>query len=612
MKLQNTNKISSLLILANRPLTIEELRDSISSELEGNPPLWITRRPGRYGVDVYINNAMILLEQSNFQSKLKVNGDTMTQVLHIINEVLEPVRSNSMESPVYNPNAFQFLNQSENLNLGDHRVRTFRQQIVIEKKELIYKAEGRFTFFIPVDEGFKPVPRPRLIDKLVIDGHVIPSEVLFTAPTPDNVQYPTLVFSDNLKVVISFSKSQNKVYVQSNTLVGDASHTNGVVLAEIVKGNIPVRNGVVHLIARPLMVVDNTVRGFLESFKGIEKEDGPVYKFYETIRDFGDDIMTTISHLHDVTLFAPSNEALNEPNVKQMLQDKNRMKEILKLHYVKERLTLDKIKDKSVSQKARDFVGKSQVGVATAAEKKKLYFNVVQGPMENQTVTVEGGGVNATIITANIAATNGIIHIIDRLLGVPYTTVLDKLRTDPMLNSTYLLGQRRGFNDQLNDTKKRFTYFAPYDYAWKDAANNYPSTTKKLFMPEFSYHTKQILERHLIIADQAYTMAKLKEMSNDTLYLPAARDILKLRIKEHSENERYDENAIRPETSGYQVEWEGKKIRVIRPDVECTNGIIHVIGSVFLKDSDVRVTGGASLATLAPHLIMILIAKWHL
>ncbi|XP_018306001.1 fasciclin-1 isoform X3 [Mycetomoellerius zeteki] len=606
-KYNGSTKNLVLYHMSNRPLTIEELRDSISSELEGNPPLWITRRPGKYGVDVYINNAMILLEQSNFQSKLKVNGDTMTQVLHIINEVLEPVRSNSMESPVYNPNAFQFLNQSENLNLGDHRVRTFRQQIVIEKKESIYKAEGRFTFFIPVDEGFKPVPRPRLIDRLVIDGHVIPNEVLFTAPTPDNLQYPTLVFSDNLKVVISFSKSQNKVYVQSNTLVGDATHTDGVVLAEIVKGNIPVRNGVVHLIARPLMVVDNTVRGFLE-----EKEDGPVYKFYETIRDFGDDIMTTISHLHDVTLFAPSNEALNEPNVKQMLQDKNRMKEILKLHYVKERLTLDKIKDKSVSQKARDFVGKSQVGVATAAEKKKLYFNVVQGPMENQTVTVEGGGVNATIITANIAATNGIIHIIDRLLGVPYTTVLDKLRTDPMLNSTYLLGQRRGFNDQLNDTTKRFTYFAPYDYAWKDAANNYPSTTKKLFMPEFSYHTKQILERHLIIADQAYTMAKLKEISNDTIYLPAARDTLKLRIKEHSENERYDENAIRPETSGYQVEWEGKKIRVIRPDVECTNGIIHVIGSVFLKDSDVRVTGGASLATLAPHLIMILIAKWHL
>ncbi|XP_014486639.1 PREDICTED: fasciclin-1 isoform X2 [Dinoponera quadriceps] len=587
--------------MSNRPLTIEELRDSISSELEGNPPLWITRRSSTHGVDVYINNAKILLEQSNFQSKLKVNGDTMTQVLHIINEVLEPVRSNSAESQIYNPNAFQFLNQSENLNLGDHRIRTFRQRIIFEKKEAIFKTEGRYTFFIPVDEGFKPEPRPMKIDPLVIDGHVIPNQVLFTAPTPDNGQYPTLVFSENLKVTVSFLKAHNKVYVKSNTVVGDSNHPTGAVLAEIVKANVPVRNGVVHLIQRPLMVIDTTVRDFLESFKGIEKEDGPVYKFYETIRDFGDDIMSTISHLRDVTLFAPSNAALEEPGVKQILQDKKRVKEILNLHYVKERLPLEKIKDKTITQ------------VQTAADRKKLYFNVVQGPTGNQTVTVEGGGVNATIITANIAATNGIIHIIDRFLGVPYTTVLDKLRTDPMLNTTYVLGQRRGFNDQLNDTTKRFTYFVPYDYAWTVASERYPSTCKKLFMPEYSYHTKQILERHLVIADQAYTMSKLKEMSNDTISLPAARDTLRLRVKEHGENEKYDENAIRPEMQfGYSVEWQGEWIRVFRPDVECTNGIIHVMDKVFLKDSDVRVTGGASLATLAPHLIMILIAKWHL
>lgn len=46
--------------------------------------------------------------------------------------------------------------------------------------------------------------------------------------------------------------------------MGDANHQTGVVLAEIVKANIPVRNGVVHLIQRPLMVVDNTVKDFLE------------------------------------------------------------------------------------------------------------------------------------------------------------------------------------------------------------------------------------------------------------------------------------------------------------------------------------------------------------
>lgn len=63
--------------------------------------------------------------------------------------------------------------------------------------------------------------------------------------------------------------------------------------------------------------------------------------------------MSTISHLHDVTLFAPSNAALEDPVVKQILQDKKRVREILNLHYVKERLPLEKIKDKSFSQVSR-------------------------------------------------------------------------------------------------------------------------------------------------------------------------------------------------------------------------------------------------------------------
>jgi len=60
--------------------------------------------------------------------------------------------------------------------------------------------------------------------------------------------------------------------------------------------------------------------------------------------------MSTISYLREVTLFAPSNEALEEPGVKQMLQDKKRIREILKLHYVKEKLTIEHIKNKSISQ----------------------------------------------------------------------------------------------------------------------------------------------------------------------------------------------------------------------------------------------------------------------
>lgn len=52
--------------------------------------------------------------------------------------------------------------------------------------------------------------------------------------------------------------------MKSNTVAGDAKHARGVVLADIVRANIPVKNGVVHLIQRPLMVVDTSVIDFLK------------------------------------------------------------------------------------------------------------------------------------------------------------------------------------------------------------------------------------------------------------------------------------------------------------------------------------------------------------
>ncbi len=57
------------------------------------------------------------------------------------------------------------------------------------------------------------------------------------------------------------------VYVQSNTLVGDFHHPRGVVVAQVVKANIPVRNGVVHLIDKPLIVIDIDIVNFLKVTK---------------------------------------------------------------------------------------------------------------------------------------------------------------------------------------------------------------------------------------------------------------------------------------------------------------------------------------------------------
>lgn len=47
-------------------------------------------------------------------------------------------------------------------------------------------------------------------------------------------------------------------------MVSEGNITKGVVMAAIKEANIPVKNGVIHLIHKPLMIVDHSVKQFLE------------------------------------------------------------------------------------------------------------------------------------------------------------------------------------------------------------------------------------------------------------------------------------------------------------------------------------------------------------
>jgi hypothetical protein len=106
---------------ANLAKPLNQLDGYVSSELEGNPPIWITRNKLSYRDVLYVNNARILQDRSNY---IQMNRERKLQVLHVIDQVLVPVRSAIKDTvQIYNPDAFQFLNQSENLDLEHHRVR---------------------------------------------------------------------------------------------------------------------------------------------------------------------------------------------------------------------------------------------------------------------------------------------------------------------------------------------------------------------------------------------------------------------------------------------------------------------------------------------------------
>lgn len=97
----------------------------------------------------------------------------------------------------------------------------------------------------------------------------------------------------------------------------------------------------------------------------------------------------------------------------------------------------------------------------------------------------------------------------------------------------------QNFNEKLDDRNKKFTFFVPRDKAWHTLQRMLPSVHKKLFMSDFAYHAQMILERHLVIADKAFSMADLMSRgSNDTfVVMPAYRGEVKIKVREEERSE---------------------------------------------------------------------------
>lgn len=189
---------------------MENLATQIPSDMGGNPPLYITRKRKGGHDAIYINNAMVMRGHSNLVMKNELGEK---QYLHVIDEVLHPL-TKLPKSSLDNVNgftAFQLLTHWESLDIGGYKIKQFGNKVIGTPKEKVFNTNGFHTYFIPVDEGFKPPPRSDLFDARVIDAHVVPDRVIFTAAAPFNEPLATLTFEDNLKVQVTFfTQSEGK------------------------------------------------------------------------------------------------------------------------------------------------------------------------------------------------------------------------------------------------------------------------------------------------------------------------------------------------------------------------------------------------------------------
>ena len=144
--------------------------------------------------------------------------------------------------------------------------------------------------------------------------------------------------------------------------MGDRNHPREKVKANVVRANIPVANGVVHLIDKPLIIVasplwdylQEEVRYILRRYIGwssmllyLQKEkNGRLSKFASYVQTFGAGLQGVIANIESGTIFAPNNDAFDRLSQNELdsLLGSTEGPRILGLHFIDQRIPAEDVR----------------------------------------------------------------------------------------------------------------------------------------------------------------------------------------------------------------------------------------------------------------------------
>ncbi len=249
----------------------------------------------------------------------------------------------------------------------------------------------------------------------------------------------------------------------------------------------------------------------------------------------------TLSGKGPFTLFAPTNAAfaaLPKGTLETLLKPENRelLQKVLTYHVV------------SGDLKAKDL----KSGKVATVEGNSVTLNVNKHG-------VKVNGINVT--KADIGASNGVIHIIDRVLippGLmsakpkPAGTIVDVAASNPPFSTLVTAVKAAGLVETLS-SKGPFTVFAPTNEAFAALPKG---TLEKLLKPENRKLLQQVLTYHVVSGD-----VRAKDLKSGPVKTVEGNSV-----------------AVQVSKNGVKI----NNINVIKADVGASNGVIHVIDQVLL------------------------------
>lgn len=238
-------------------------------------------------------------------------------------------------------------------------------------------------------------------------------------------------------------------------------------------------------------------------------------------------LVDTLSGPGPFTVFAPTDEAfakLPEGALASLLKKPDVLKSVLLQHVVPGKvMAADVVKLKS----AKTALGQS-VSIDTA-----------------KGVRVD----NANVVKTDIAASNGVIHVIDTVI-MPANDILEAARAAGSFKTLLTAIEAAGLSDTLRSAGP-FTVFAPTD----DAFAKLPKGTLESLLKN----------KEKLASVLTYHVVSGKVMASDVVKLKDAKTVQGQSVKIDASN-------------GVKV----NNASVVTTDVSATNGVIHVIDTVLL------------------------------
>jgi uncharacterized surface protein with fasciclin (FAS1) repeats len=340
------------------------------------------------------------------------NIEASNGVVHVIDMVLIPTEEPEL------PSIMDIVTESE-----AHT--TLEAAINAAELNETLDGEGTFTLFAPSDDAFAALPEGT-VDALLNDIPAL-TEILLHHVVGSVAMAQDLNDGD---IIETLNGTDITVTVDGMTYMID--------MANVTVANIEASNGVVHVID---MVLIPTEEPELPSIMDIVTESEAHTILEAAINAAG--LNELLDGEDPFTLFAPTDDAfdaLPEGTVATLLANIDELIEVLAHHVVGGTFMTEDLNDGDVLTTAND---------------------------DNLTVTVDGMTYMidmATVISANIEASNGVVHVIDMVL-IPETndqTVMSIIENSPIHTTLETAIIAAGLANTLSGDGS-FTVFAPSD-----------------------------------------------------------------------------------------------------------------------------------------------------